>query len=132
MTKSKAEQLRERAAVRAAHSASNQTPAPDDLDQAPVEPGEVPAPDNPPRSRPPAARVGQTIRVKPVKVTVELQPVEHQGLMRSTQRFAEELQLPRIAGAEVFRVLLDLMQHDEDLAERVGQELARTGGTRRR
>ncbi|MFD3407010.1 hypothetical protein ACFWUU_40380 [Kribbella sp. NPDC058693] len=125
---SKADELKARAAAREARRStmSGQT----DGNTAEADPSaDAPSAGGP---RPRATRPGQTIRVKPVKVTVELQPIEHQGLTRMTQRYAEELQLPRIAGAEVFRVLLDLLQHDEDLAERVGQELARTGGTRRR
>jgi hypothetical protein len=135
MTKSKADQLREeaqrQAAARAARDAA-QTPAGTtevDVDTT------VPDGTAGPAGRQPAVaapRPGQTLRVKPVKVTVELQPIEHQRLTRVTQRFAEELQLPRIAGAEVFRVLLDLMQRDDELAARVGQELGKTGGNRRR
>ncbi|WP_427896695.1 hypothetical protein ACQHIV_42175 (plasmid) [Kribbella sp. GL6] len=122
MTKSKSDELRERAARQEALlAARSQPPAAGSGEDQAAATASTPAP-----------QPGQTLRVRPVKVTVELQPIEHQRLTRWAQRFAEELQLPRIAGAEVFRVLLDLMQHDEALAARVGQELARTGGTRRR
>ena len=73
-----------------------------------------------------------TPRTRPVRVTVELQPVEHRGLRRLCERYADELEVPTVAGAEVLRVLLKLAQTDEQLAARVGEALGRTGGSRRR
>jgi hypothetical protein len=77
-------------------------------------------------------RARSTPRTKPVRVTVELQPVEHRGLRRLCERYADDLEVPTVAGAEVLRVLLELAQGDEQLARRVGEELGRTGGSRRR
>jgi hypothetical protein len=80
----------------------------------------------------PASTLRATPRTKPVRVTVELQPVEHRGLRRLCDRYADELAVPQVAGAEVLRVLLELAQNDERLAARVGKALGQSGGSRRR
>ncbi len=80
----------------------------------------------------PAAAAGESPRVKPVRVVVELQPVEHRNLRRLADRFADEIGVPQVAMAEVLRVLLTIAQDDERIAAKVGKELARTGGTRRK
>lgn len=71
-------------------------------------------------------------RTKPVRVTVEVSPIEHRTLRRLCARYAEDLDLTEVAGAEVFRALLTLADADPQIAARVGQEIRRTGGTRRR
>ncbi len=71
-------------------------------------------------------------RVKPVRVVVEMQPVEHRNLRRLADRYAEELGVPQVAMSEVLRVLHELAQKDERIAAQVSAELARTGGSRRR
>lgn len=86
----------------------------------------------PPPAPPPPPAGGGAPRTRPVRVTVELQPVEHRGLRRLCETYADELGVTQVAGAEVLRVLLDLARTDPALAARVGAELARTGGTRRR
>jgi hypothetical protein len=73
-----------------------------------------------------------TPRTRPIKMTVELQPVEHRKLKAWCTAAADDLELPLIAGAEVLRVLWQLAQDDPDLAARVRDELARSGGSRRR
>jgi hypothetical protein len=80
----------------------------------------------------PSSTPRATPRTKPVRVTVELQPVEHRGLRRLCDRYADELAVPQVAGAEVLRVLLELAQSDERLAARVGKALGQSGGSRRR
>lgn len=97
-----------------------------------VPPSVVDEADTPPAVPVPVPVAAATPRVKPVRVTVELQPVEHRALRRLCERYAEELAAPQVAGAEVFRVLLNLAREDEDLTARVGAELRRTGGSRRR
>ena len=82
-----------------------------------------------PRTSPPARRAPRTATVR---VTVELAPVEHRRLRRWCDRLADEIDAPTVAGAEIIRVLLGLLDTDADLAARVAAELARTGGTRRR
>jgi len=67
-----------------------------------------------------------------VRVTVELSPIEHQALRQWCARTSSDLDLPLVAGAEVFRALLSLMRSDPTLADQVRAELARTGGSRRR
>lgn len=71
-------------------------------------------------------------RTDPVKVTVEMQPIEHRRLRQFCSAVEIEYELTRVAGAEVLRVLWELMQEDPDLTTRVKRELKRTGGSRRR
>lgn len=71
-------------------------------------------------------------RTQPVKVTVELQPIEHGRLKQWCTQTAIDLNLTNVAGAEVLRVLWNLALEDERLAARVRRELKRTGGSRRR
>ncbi|MGQ0480959.1 MAG: hypothetical protein ACT4O0_08030 [Pseudonocardia sp.] len=71
-------------------------------------------------------------RTRPVRVTVELSPMEHKALRRWCAQTSADLDLPVVAGAEVFRALLSLMHADPEVAEQVRAELARTGGSRRR
>lgn len=71
-------------------------------------------------------------RTRPVRVTVELSPMEHQALRQWCARTSAELDLPLVAGAEVFRALLSLMRDQSAVADQVRAELARTGGSRRR
>lgn len=71
-------------------------------------------------------------RTDPVKVTVEMQPIEHRRLRQFCSAVEIEYELTRVAGAEVLRVLWELMQEDADLTTRVKRELKRTGGSRRR
>lgn len=71
-------------------------------------------------------------RTRPVRVTVELSPMEHKQLRRWCAETSADLDLPVVAGAEVFRALLNLMHDHPEVAEQVRVELARTGGSRRR
>lgn len=70
-------------------------------------------------------------RTRPVRVTVELSPMEHKALRQWCAQTSAELDLPVVAGAEVFRVLLSLMRTDPSMADAVRAELERTGGSRR-
>jgi hypothetical protein len=70
-------------------------------------------------------------RTRPVRVTVELSPMEHKALRQWCAQTSAELDLPVVAGAEVFRVLLSLMRTDPSMADAVRTELERTGGSRR-
>lgn len=67
-----------------------------------------------------------------MRVTVELSPMEHKALRQWCAQTAADLDLPVVAGAEVFRALFSLMREDTAVAERVRIELERTGGSRRR
>jgi hypothetical protein len=71
-------------------------------------------------------------RTRPVRVTVELSPMEHKALRQWCAQTSADLDLPVVAGAEVFRALLSLMRGDPEVAEQVRAELERTGGSRRR
>jgi hypothetical protein len=71
-------------------------------------------------------------RTRPVRVTVELSPLEHKALRQWCAQTSADLDLPVVAGAEVFRALLSLMRDDPAVAEQVRTELERTGGSRRR
>ncbi len=86
------------------------------------------APTPPPPEVPPA----RPPRTRPVRVTVELSPREHQALRQWCARTSADLDLPLVAGAEVFRALLGLMREQPAVADQVRAELARTGGSRRR
>jgi hypothetical protein len=68
---------------------------------------------------------------KSVRVTVELRTEEHAMLRRLCNRYAEQLGVPRVAGAEVFRALLNQLLADQELGSRIAADLARTGGSRR-
>jgi hypothetical protein len=78
---------------------------------------------------PPSSRVPRT---RPVRVTVELSPMEHKALRQWCAQTSADLDLPVVAGAEVFRALLSLMRGDPEMADQVRAELERTGGSRRR
>jgi hypothetical protein len=58
--------------------------------------------------------------------------MEHKLLRRWCADTSADLDLPVVAGAQVFRALLSLMLDDPEVAEQVRAELARTGGSRRR
>lgn len=86
-----------------------------------------------PAAEPDPATEGPRVpRTRPVRVTVELSPMEHKLLRRWCADTSADLDLPVVAGAEVFRALLSLMLDDPEVAEQVRAELARTGGSRRR
>lgn len=78
------------------------------------------------------ARAERVPRTRPVRVTVELSPMEHKALRQWCAQTSAELDLPLVAGAEVFRALLSLMRNQPEVAEAVRAELERTGGSRRR
>jgi len=71
-------------------------------------------------------------RTRPVRVTVELSPMEHKALRQWCAQSSADRDLPVVAGAEVFRALLSLMRNDPGMADQVRAELERTGGSRRR
>ncbi len=71
-------------------------------------------------------------RTRPVRMTVELAPMEHRALRRWCQETAEELGVSEVAGAEVVRTLLALLADDPALAKRARAALRNTGGNRRR
>jgi hypothetical protein len=58
--------------------------------------------------------------------------MEHKQLRRWCAETSADLDLPVVAGAEVFRALLNLMHDHPEVADQVRAELARTGGSRRR
>lgn len=72
------------------------------------------------------------VRTKPIKTTVDLQPVEHRQFRRWCEETADELGLPAVASSEVVRVMIQLVQEDPALAARVRAELRKSGGSRRR
>ncbi|WP_037078177.1 hypothetical protein [Pseudonocardia spinosispora] len=86
----------------------------------------------PPADQEPAQETTRAPRTRPVRVTVELSPMEHKALRQWCAHTAADLDLPVVAGAEVFRALLSLMREDEGMADQVRAELERTGGSRRR
>ncbi len=80
------------------------------------------------------ATVGEESAAEPpktVRVTVDLQWAEHRALRLLCLWYAEQLDVPQVAGAELFRVLLQAVLTDERLATRVGAALTETGGSRR-
>ncbi|WP_141722485.1 hypothetical protein [Micromonospora aurantiaca (nom. illeg.)] len=86
----------------------------------------------PAEARSTSHRPGAAPRTTPVRMTVELAPMEHRRLRRYCDQVADDIGAAQVAGAEVVRVLLGLLDGDSDLAARVAQELARSGGNRRR
>ena len=92
-----------------------------------------PEPDEPAVPGPGEAEVAPRVpRTRPVRVTVELSPMEHKALRQWCAQTSADLDLPVVAGAEVFRALLSLMRDRPEVAEQVRAELERTGGSRRR
>lgn len=69
---------------------------------------------------------------KPIRVTVELEFDEHRQLRRLCDRYADEIGVAQVAGAEAFRALLHLALDDDTVARKLGKALARSGGSRRR
>jgi hypothetical protein len=67
-----------------------------------------------------------------VKVTVDLRWVEHRALRSLCLWYAEQLDVPQVAAAEMFRALLQMALTEERLAAQLGGALAETGGSRRR
>lgn len=65
---------------------------------------------------------------RPVRVTVELQGPEHRSLYDLCGALAEELDRPRVAGAEVLRALLAELLDDPDLRDRITNRLQPTRG----
>jgi hypothetical protein len=111
------------AARAAAVAGARPEPRPDEQPADPGADGEQPGR---------AAATSRTPRTRPVRVTVELSPMEHKALRQWCAATAADLDLPVVAGAEVFRALLSLMRADPGMAEQVRAELERTGGSRRR
>lgn len=70
-------------------------------------------------------------RTKPVKMTVDLAPIEHRKLKLWCAQAAADLELPEVAASEVVRVLVSRLQSDPDLAEQIRTDLAENGGSRR-
>lgn len=74
------------------------------------------------------------VRVKPVNLTVQVQPIEHRALLRQCEILATDLGLTRVAGSEVLRVLLGMLTDGTDdgtLADAVKARLVASGGSRR-
>lgn len=101
-------------------------------DSEPAEAKASPAPARtaakPPSTR---ARPKAGTRTKPVKMTVDLSPIEHRKLRLWCAQTAADLELPEVAASEVVRVLVARLQSDADLAERIRADLAENGGSRR-
>lgn len=83
----------------------------------------------PPSTRAPRPKAGT--RTKPVKMTVDLSPIEHRKLKLWCAQTAADLELPEVAASEVVRILVARLQSDADLAERIRADLAENGGSRR-
>ena len=62
-------------------------------------------------------------RATPVRITVDLSPVEHRTLRDWCSAAAVDLGMARIPAAEVVRVLLERLTDDEGLAEQVRADL---------
>ncbi|HEV7787671.1 MAG TPA: hypothetical protein VGP05_01555 [Pseudonocardia sp.] len=111
-------------AAAVAGSSGARAPAGPRIESAAADPPGVEAGGGPVSSRVP--------RTRPVRVTVELSPMEHKALRQWCAQTSADLDLPVVAGAEVFRALLSLMRGDPEVADQVRAELERTGGSRRR
>jgi hypothetical protein len=59
-----------------------------------------------------------------VRITVDLAPLAHRELRAWCADAAVRLEVPTVPAADVVRVLVDLVAHDPDLADRVRAALA--------
>jgi hypothetical protein len=99
-----AEELRARAARQASRS----------RDAEPAEPSEQPSP---------PARGKSTPRTDTVRITVDLAPLLHRMLKRWCSAAADDLDLAAVPAAVVIRTLLQELQADPELAERIRERL---------
>lgn len=78
------------------------------------------------RAEPPrtVATPVQKVRTAPVRITVDLSPVDHRNLKQWCDNTAEQLGRASIASAEVVRLLLDQLHADPALAQAVTAGLA--------
>lgn len=67
-----------------------------------------------------------------VRVSVDLAPVEHEWLKNHVETMRRDLGIRELAGATVFRELLDAFRRDPELRARISHSIAKNGGTRRR
>lgn len=115
-----ADQLRARAT-----RAANRTPGPAEHSE-PVTPPEVPA-----MPTPAAATDVPTmpVRTKPVRITVDLSPLDHRHFRQHREALADQLGLPTLPAAVVIRALLTELAEQPELAStirnRIAAEIAR-------
>ena len=75
-------------------------------------------------SREEAPSAGATaVRTRPVRITVDLPPSEHRRFKRWLNDAAGELDWATVPAAEVVRVLLDQLDQDPELSDRVRSSL---------
>lgn len=107
MSPSKAEQIKQRGQQTRAQQEQQR--------EAAEQPGDEAQP-APPRQR-------STVRVKPVRRTVDLSPVRHAELDAWCSETARELGVARITGQAVISTLVGRLLTDETLARKVRQDL---------
>lgn len=71
----------------------------------------------------PAAAASTRVRTTPVRVTVDLPPAEHAGLVQWCTQAAAELGMPRVSNQSVLRALVARLTRDPQLAAAIREQL---------
>lgn len=79
--------------------------------------------------RPRADASSPTVRVRPVRLTVDVAPADHAALARWCLDAAGELGLARVAGQELVRSLLRRALEDQTLRAEITNEVGRVRAT---
>lgn len=86
-----------------------------------------PPADHPAENRPaesPAPRLGESVRTKPVRRSVDLSPMYHARLTEWCAEAAAEIGATRVTGQDVIRALVARLLVDQSLSRRIRADLS--------
>jgi len=80
------------------------------------------------RARPEATLTGPTeiVRVKPIRITIDLDPEDYRRLTAWTAKAAVELDVPRVTAADAIRAMVRVAALDSGISGVVTDQLRRT------